>query len=151
MLFHSSHPSTIISQSKAFFALIYELCKVDFYSEHDIQCIEKYIPFTSLNSNDFIDGDYCSKPYLGREGEGVSFSIMNTDIQNDQNNLIYQKRIEIQSVNLNIHTALSNYKINAYPIIGTFVMGEEFGGIYTRAGGIITDQWAVYIPTYFRR
>lgn len=143
-------PASILSQSKAFFALVWELLKIGFYSKQESQLIEKYLPFTSLDPHDFPNNDYCAKPCFGREGEGVHFSILNTKKQDDKSDLIYQQRIEIQPVNLQLNYSFGNEKINAYPILGAFVIGDQYGGIYTRAGGIVTDQWAVYVPTYFK-
>ena len=145
-----NEPSTFISQSKAFIALVWELYKDGFYNKEENELILKYIPYTSLNPDDFQNHDYCAKPYFEREGKGVTMSIneVNRDFIKDE--MVFQERIPIQTVPLNIRTTLSVTQDVVYPVIGAYVIGNEFGGIYTRAGGSVTDASAIYIPTYIK-
>ena len=145
-----NEPSTFISQSKAFFALIWELYKDGFYNEAENKLILKYIPYTSLNPDDFRNGDYCAKPYFDREGNGVTLSISEEGKDFIEDEMIFQERIPIQTVSLDIHTTMSVTQEVVYPVLGAYVIGTEFGGIYTRAGGAVTDANAIYIPTYIK-
>jgi len=145
-----NEPSTFISQSKAFFALVWELYKGGFYNKEENDLILKYIPYTSLNPDDFPNDDYCAKPYFEREGKGVTFSIKEVDRDFIKDEMVFQDRIPIQTVSLTIHTTVSVTQEVVYPVIGAYVIGNEFGGIYTRAGGSVTDANAIYIPTYIK-
>jgi len=145
-----NEPSTFISQSKAFFALVWELYKDGFYNKEENELILKYIPYTSLDPNDFYNEDYCAKPYFEREGKGVTLSINEVDRDFIKDEMVFQERIAIQTVSLNIHTTMSVTQDVVYPVIGAYVIGNEFGGIYTRAGGSVTDANAIYIPTYIK-
>lgn len=145
-----NEPSTFISQSKAFFALICELYKAGFYNKEENELILKYIPYTSLNPDDFPDNDYCAKPYFEREGKGVTLSINEVNRDFIKDDLVFQERIPIQTIPLNVHTTVSVEQEVVYPVIGAYVIGNEYGGIYTRAGGSVTDANAIYIPTYIK-
>jgi hypothetical protein len=65
--------------------------------------------------------------------------------------MVYQERIQIQTINLPVHTTMSVTEEVVYPVLGAYVIGNDFGGIYTRAGNVITDSNAIYIPTYYKR
>lgn len=143
-------PSSFIAQSKAFFALIWELMNSPFYDENEKATIKQYIPFTSLDHSDFSDGDYCFKPYFGREGEGVGFSILGEDYKKTNSEMVFQERIDMKTIKADLYTSKSKVSEVLYPIIGAFVLGETFGGIYTRAGNVVTDKNAVYIPTFVK-
>jgi len=145
-----NHPSTLITQSKAFLALIWELYQVDFYSEEEKGFVHKYIPFTSLDPTKIAYGDYVAKPYYGNEGEGVTFAIHSTKDEFTDQDMIFQQRIDIQSVNLDVYTTLSKSVDVVYPVLGAYVISEQFAGIYTRAGGTITDKNAIFVPTYVK-
>lgn len=145
-----NEPSTFISQSKAFLALIWELYKDGFYNKEENELILKYIPYTSLNPDDFHNGDYCAKPYFEREGKGVTLSINEVDRGFIKDEMVFQERIPIQTIPLTVHTTMSMTQEVVYPVLGAYVIGNEFGGIYTRAGGAVTDANAIYIPTYVK-
>jgi glutathionylspermidine synthase len=144
-------PSTLISQSKAFFALVYELMYKGFFNEEENELIKRYIPRTALLPHKSFEGFYCAKPYFGREGAEVAFSFKETFAMPKEEDFIFQEWIDIQPVSLDIHTISSVKQEIAYPILGTYVIGDKFGGIYTRAGGSITNKWAIYLPTYVEK
>jgi glutathionylspermidine synthase len=139
-------PSTFICQSKAFFALLWELGFRGFFDGEDLQLIRKYIPFTSLSQESFPRGDYCIKPLFGREGERVRFSIEGGDAPEEE--AVFQERIDLQSVPITVRTSYSEERRAAYPIIGVYIAGKDLAGIFTRAGTRITDKWALFIPTF---
>lgn len=144
-------PSTLINQSKAFFALIWELYNNGFYDLHEANFIKKYIPHSVLNKSKLETSDFCAKPFFGWEGQGV---INNYEVppgfSYGQNEFVFQERVDIQPVDINIYTTMSVNKEIRYPIIGSYVIGDMFGGIFTRAGKRITDKRVVFIPTYFK-
>lgn len=141
-------PSTIISQSKAFLALIYELRNNGFFENDEGSIIDKYIPKTYLMPRKSLGGIFCAKPYLEREGNSVAFSFKEPFLSRDIDEYIYQEWIDIQSISLDIKTTANSSKEIVYPVIGTYIVGEQFGGIYTRVGSSVTNKWAVFLPTY---
>jgi glutathionylspermidine synthase len=143
--------STYITQSKAFMALVWELMSQNFYSSEERKCIEKYMPKTALSSKKLNVEDYCIKPFFGREGESVKFSLDSNFIYNKEENIVFQERIDIENIRLNIYNTIRRNNEIVYPIIGAYVAGDKFSGIYTRAGGRVTDCTAVYLPTYIKR
>ena len=58
-------PHTIVPQSKAYFAVIYELLKQGYYNNKESNFINKYIPLTSLTPLKNT-GDFVIKPYLSK-------------------------------------------------------------------------------------
>ena len=140
-------PFSIIEQSKALFALIWELRNTDFYTKAEASLIDQYLPFTSLQPDSFQDGDTCVKPYFGREGENVDFAYR---ISGGEEDMIFQQRIEIGRAPFDVvgHEHITE---SAYPVIGAFTLGTgKFGGIYTRVGARVTDKRAVYAPIFIK-
>jgi glutathionylspermidine synthase len=144
-------PSTIISQSKAFFALIYELRKNNFFDKEECIIIDKYIPRTYLSYSKVFNGIFCAKPYFEREGKNVAFSFKQPFLSREIKDYIYQEWIDIQSISMDIHTVQGSSKEIVYPVMGTYIVGEQFGGIYTRAGSSITNKWVVFLPAYVEK
>ncbi|WP_143318265.1 glutathionylspermidine synthase family protein [Clostridium sp. HBUAS56017] len=131
-----NNTSSIISQNKMFFALIYELLKFNFFNEKEALLIEKHIPYTTLEASEMRTNDFVVKPILSREGKGITLSrnIINIDEFNE--GYIFQEYI------------FSETSDNRYPVFGTYLCGTEFAGIYTRVGTEITDVNCMYTPTY---
>lgn len=141
-------PHTIISQSKAFFAVIYELLKQDFYNLEDKNSILKYIPKTSFEVHDINSFDYMVKPVLSREGEGITFACDLKEMPED--NCIFQERIHTLNVDYYVHTDTDKTRDILYPILGTYITGTEFAGIYTRLGKFVTENLCIYAPTFVK-
>jgi glutathionylspermidine synthase len=141
-------PHTIISQSKAFFAVMYELLKQGFYEEDERKVIIKYIPKTSFNVEELGTYDYIVKPILSREGDGIALAC---ELQKkpDENN-VYQERVHTLSVEYCVHDNLEDTHQMFYPIFGAYVTGTRFAGIYTRLGKFITGNLCVYTPTFIK-
>ncbi|MCX7746758.1 MAG: glutathionylspermidine synthase family protein [Clostridia bacterium] len=140
--------STFICQSKAFFALVWELLEQGFYCGEEVEYVKKYIPKTALEPKKLKTKDYCAKPYFGREGQEIEFSFRKPGIFFENENYVYQERVDLQAIRLNVHSVSKSFAEILYPVIGTFIVGDDFGGIYTRAGGRVTNKWAVYLPSY---
>lgn len=141
-------PSALIPQSKAFLAIVWQLLQQGFYLPEEADLIRRYVVPTHLN----WPGKPCIiKPYWGREGQGVVFS---DQIEPDQishlaqQDLVYQELVDIGPVDITIHNTYARQSQVAYPILGAFLVGDRFGGIYTRLGARITNRYAVVAPTF---
>lgn len=143
-------PSTYISQNKGFFSVIWDLMVQEFYDDEEKMNIDLYIPKTTLNPGELGTNDYCTKPFYGWEGQEISFSYTVPSLSKEREDLVYQERVDIQSISINTHTTMDSSKELAYPVLGAYVVGNEFAGLYSRVGGKITDKWAVFVPTYIR-
>lgn len=137
---------TIISQSKAFFAVMYELLEQGFYSEKEKILIRKYIPKTSFEAEKLETYDYIIKPILSREGKGVALACELNKVP-DENN-IYQERVHTLNVDYTVYDNISKTQDLLYPIFGAYVTGTEFAGIYTRLGKFITENICIYAPVF---
>lgn len=137
---------TIISQSKAFFAVIYELLKQGFYDEEESQLVIKYIPKTSFDVEELKTYDYIVKPILSREGAGVALACELKEIPDG--NHIFQERVNTLNVDYWVHDNVHRIRDVLYPIFGTYITGTEFAGIYTRLGKFVTENLCVYAPTF---
>ncbi|MGE5474554.1 MAG: glutathionylspermidine synthase family protein [Ignavibacteriales bacterium] len=141
--------STYINRNKALFALIWELVEQKYFTPDEVKIIKDYIPKTVLDPNKLDTLDYCIKSFLGIQGEEVIFSLEEPE-RNYEGNCVFQERIDVQAINMDIYTACEDSREILSPVIGTYVVGEKFAGIFTRAGGWITDKWAIYLPTYVK-
>lgn len=140
-------PASFIPQSKAFFALMWELAGQGFYSRGEKDLIEKYVPRTTLSAKKMKDIDnYCIKPFFGREGQQITFSFSGE--KTEQKNSVFQEWVDSQTLPLKLFTTVYSAQYAACPVVGTYMINSKFGGIYTRAGSRITDRQAVYIPTF---
>lgn len=137
---------TLITQSKAFFAVLHELINKGILNEEEEKFILKYIPYTSLEKDKNLSGDYMIKPYLSREGEGI---LMNYDYSAENyEECIFQDRINIRPLKINVYSTVNKSEKFQFPIIGAYITGDKISGLYTRMGDIVTDKNAEYIPTY---
>ena len=78
----------------------------------------------------------------------MAFSFKQPFLSRDIEDYVFQEWIDIQSVCMGIDTTANSSNKIVYPVIGAYVIGDQFGGIYTRVGNSITNKWAVFIPTY---
>ena len=142
--------STIITQSKAFFALLYELKGKGFFEQREKDLINKYIPKTYLAPKKSLNGLFCAKPWFDREGNSVRFSFKEPFfMQEEGQDYVFQEWIDIHGIELDVYSTVGKEKKRLFPVIGAYVAGQNFCGIYTRAGSSITDRWAVFLPTYY--
>ncbi len=138
----------LLTQSKAFLAIVWQLLGEGFYSTEEKEIIKRYIVPTFL---EWPEMECIIKPYMEREGKGVVFSknLKKSEIQSlAGENFIYQKMVDIYPVDAAIYTSYDKRYLAAYPILGAFLIGNDFGGIYTRLGDRITDRFAVVAPTF---
>lgn len=139
-------PHTIITQSKAFLALIFELKNQGFFSQEESELIDKYITPTSFDVENLSTADICIKPLLQREGDGV---LLGCDVlEEPEYDFVFQKREDIKPLDYIEHSTTKKNKKLLYPIIGTYVVGEKFCGLYTRLGELVTTNACIYTPTF---
>lgn len=137
---------TLIIQSKAFFAVIYELLGKGYFSEEDEKFILKHIPYTCLEPDKKLSSDYVVKPYLSREGEGVNLSYDRVKI--DFDDVIFQDRVNIKPLNNRVYSTIGEENKYQFPIIGVYITNDKSVGVFTRAGEFITNKDAIYMPSY---
>ncbi len=137
---------TLITQSKALFAVIYELVREKFFSPDDEEFILKYIPYTCLELDNILSFDYVTKPYLSREGSGVMLSY--DEMGKESDDIVFQNRINIKPLYSNIYSTIKDESKYMFPVIGTYITGDIPSGVFTRMGDFITDKNAICIATY---
>lgn len=139
---------TLITQSKAMFAVICELMGKGFYTLEEEGFIARYIPYTCLEPNENLSTDCIVKPYLSREGKGVILSY--EGIEKDIEDVIFQDRVNISPVEINKHSYLKKEKAYGFPVVGVYVTGMKPSGIYTRIGDFVTNTSAKFMATYIK-
>lgn len=144
-----NQPATMIAQSKALFAVIYEMIKTDFFMDNEKNIILKYIPYTDLSYRSMKTVDYICKPLLEREGNGIYRSCELSDFYlENMENYIFQERINIRPLRYISNSTYNQKKVNLFPILGCFYSKNEFLGVYCRLGDFITKENCVYMPLY---
>ena len=142
-------PHTIITQSKAFLALVFELKAQGFFSDTESKLIDKYITETSFNVKNLNTVDICIKPLLDREGNGV---ILGCDIfEEPEYDFIFQKREDIRPLDYIQYSTTGKNKKLLYPIVGAYIADDKFCGIYTRLGELITTSSCIYTPIFLKQ
>lgn len=139
---------TLITQSKSLITVIYELVGKGFFSDEDENFIKKYIPYTSLEIDSKLSSDFIIKPYLSREGSGISMAYETRDYSLDE--VIYQDRVNIRPFSIEVYSTIGKNEKYKFPIIGVYVTDENPAGIYTRVGDIVTNKNSNYISTYIK-
>ncbi|OPJ63471.1 glutathionylspermidine synthase family protein [Clostridium chromiireducens] len=140
---------TLITQSKAFLAVIYELLGKNFFSEDEEKFILRYIPYTSVEEDEKLSSDYVIKPYLSREGMGIDISY--NKIDQELENIIFQDRVNIKPICIDIYSTMGKSKKYQFPVLGVYITDDKPCGIYTRMGDFITNKNAIYMPTYINQ
>ncbi|SFB43169.1 glutathionylspermidine synthase family protein [Clostridium frigidicarnis] len=139
---------TLITQSKAFLAVIYELIGKNFYDSVEEDFIEKHIPYTCLEPNNILSRDCLIKPYLSREGGGIVLSY--EGIRKNVDNVIFQDRVNTLPFYMDRYSTIGYKKLFQFPVMGVFIADDEPCGIFTRMGDFITNESAIFISTYVR-
>lgn len=137
---------TLITQSKALFAVIHELVRKKFFSRDDEEFVLKYIPYTCLEPDNVLSFDYVTKPYLSREGAGVMLSY--DEMSKELDDIVFQDRINIKPLYSNIYSTMKEESKYLFPVIGTYITGDIPSGVFTRMGDFITDKNAMCVATY---
>ncbi len=141
---------TLITQSKVFFALLYELIGKEILSQNEEKFITQYIPYTTLERDRNLSSDYIIKSYLGREGQDIIMSYEENDYDYDYEDFIFQDRCNIRPIYMDLYNVCGKREEYQFPIIGAYIARSRCAGLYTRMGNIITNKNAIYIPTYIK-
>lgn len=137
---------TLITQSKALFAVIHELMGKGFFSDEDEKFILEYIPYTCLEPDNKLFFDYVVKPYLSREGAGVKLSY--NGISQEQDDIVFQNRVNIKPLYTKVYSTIKEYGKYQFPVIGVYITDDKPSGLFTRMGDLITNKNAQYMSTY---
>jgi glutathionylspermidine synthase len=139
----------LIPQSKAFLALMWELCGQGFFPAAEAAAIRAHVPEVVLDPARLRGRPHVVKPYLEREGQGVRFS---SDLRPRERrrvaaaDVVYQERVELTRARLPVATARGFRTEERTLVFGVFLAGSEVAGVYTRAGAAITGREAVFAP-----
>lgn len=135
--------SAVISQSKAFLALLHHLAaEPGLLPPEDREIIRDFLPYTSVEP---IPGQWVAKPYWAREGAGVQFGLGEVP---GQPLTVYQRRVHLQEHALPLWTTQGPVLEEVTPILGVYLVSGRAAGILTRVGGAITDTAAHVLPTF---
>ena len=139
---------TLITQSKAFFTVLYELIGKGVLNDEEEKLINQYIPYTTLEKDNKLSADYLAKPYLSREGHGILDSFAKLD---EEEEYIFQDRVNLRPLRMNVYSSINKKEKLQFPALGVYITGSKPAGIYTRMGEFITDSTAKYISLYLNR
>lgn len=118
---------SLIYHDKSSMAYLYEY--LNEFNVEEQNFITKYVPYTSVNINDFSDDDFIiAKSKMGREGNNIKILKQNNALSDDY---IYQK---MECLYLENKTDFN------YIVIGTYVSENDFCGFYVRIGDQITNK-----------
>lgn len=138
---------SIICQHKSINAIVYnEINNTNLFTYDERQFIRKYIPYTAVNRDVFLEKRNQNKPFLtksvlGREGQGI---YMNRQYERE---VIFQEMENTQSISINqINDNWKEQKYTGFPVYGIYVSDLDECGIYTRVSDMITNKNAYYIP-----
>lgn len=136
-VFFLNMPKSIVTQSKGFLAIIFELLNHNFYSDYEKSFINKYIPYTTYDMEKIEGNDFIIKPLLEREGNGVRFSSNISEIPDDD--VIFQERVFMEPIH------------DKFLVFGAYMIEGKFSGIYCREGKEITTNDCRWMPLYIKR
>ncbi|MEI7554790.1 glutathionylspermidine synthase family protein [Candidatus Chlorohelix sp.] len=145
-----------LAQSKAIMAWVWhERDNYVLFTADERKAIYSSLPETYLLNAlppNFERGDYIIKEFYGREGAEVynGAELSDSDWQEirDYHTYIAQRRINLSAVpHAVVNLAREVQQTEVYPCVGSFVIGGDWGGCYTRVGGRITTAQAQFIPT----
>jgi glutathionylspermidine synthase len=139
----------LIPQSKAFLALVWELCRQGFFPAAEAAAIREYVPLTALDPRRLGRRPYVVKPYLEREGHGVRFGSELGPAERRRlgaADVVYQERLALTRLRLPVATAAGWREETRFLVFGVFLAGDAIAGVYTRAGAPVTGREAVFTP-----
>lgn len=140
---------SLIPQSKAFLALLWELLDRDFFPPAEAASIRRHVPRTALDPQQLGRAPYVIKPYLEHEGLGVVFSRDLTPRARRRvrrADVVYQERLDLTRVRLPVGTTRGWRVEERSLVFGVFLADAQIAGVYTRAGARITRREAVFVP-----
>ncbi len=144
------------AQSKAIMAWVWRHRASPLFDAQEQEIIARHLPETYLLEDlpeAFDYRPYIVKEFYGREGSEVyngaelPFEVW---LQcRTFRTFVAQRRIEIAPME-HASPAEDGQSIllgEAFPCVGSYVMGGQWAGCYTRIGGRITDSFAQFVPT----
>ncbi len=144
------------AQSKAVMAWVWRQRHSSIFNAEEQAIIADHLPETYLLEDlpeDFDYRGYIVKEFYGREGaevyNGANLSFEGWLKCREWRTFVAQRRIDLAPVEHALPTPdwQGVTLEEAYPCVGGFIMGERWGGCYTRIGGLITNSYAQFIPT----
>lgn len=139
----------LITQSKAFLALLHALVRQGFFPPHEAAAVRAHVPLTALEPLPLGRRPFVAKPYLEREGHGVRFS-RDLDAAGRRRlareDVVYQREVEPARLAVPVGTMAGWRAERRVLVVGVFLTGETVSGVYTRAGARITGREAVFLP-----
>ena len=145
---------SLIPQSKAFLALLWELLDRGFFPPAEAAAIRQYVTVTRLDANGLGRGvPHVVKPYLEREGLGVQFSCEMTPRERRHiapADVIYQEALDLAAMPLPVGRPAGWRLERRFLVFGVYLAGARIAGIYTRAGARVTGREAVFVPVLLR-
>ncbi len=145
-----------LAQSKAIMAWVWrEQENTELFSAEERKTIQNHLPATYLIQDlpdNFDRTPYIIKEFYGREGSEV---YNGAELEDEGwaecqkwGTFVAQSRIEIAPQD---HAWVNEAGIVAqgevFPCVGSFLIGGQWGGCYTRVGGRITTSQAQFVPT----
>jgi glutathionylspermidine synthase len=142
-------PHSLIPQSKAFLALLWQLVDQGFFPPAEAAAIRTHVAFTCLDARQLGRTSYVVKPFLEREGLGVQFSSeLNARARRRASaaDVVFQEALPVASCRIPVGTPAGWRDVMRTLVFGVFHAGAEVAGLYTRAGARITGREAVFVP-----
>jgi glutathionylspermidine synthase len=146
-------PHALLAQSKAFLALVWELCGQGFFPAAEAATVRAHLPATVLDPARLGRRRHVVKPYLEHEGRGVRFGEELTPAERRRvrhADAVYQERVDLARARVPVATARGWRTEDRVLVFGVFLAGAEVPGVYTRAGAAITGREAVFVPLVIR-
>lgn len=122
---------------------------VQLWKKYGNEC--EYLLPTFINDNNMPNngipatGKWVVKPLFGREGANIAIF--------EDGNMVYASDTYVQEYNKG-HNVIQEFMElpsfdGAYPIIGSWIVGDKSVGIGVREGGLITANNSHFVPHYF--
>jgi len=144
-------PHSLIPQSKAFLALLWQLFGRGFFPPVEAAAIRTHVAFTCLDARELGRSSYVAKPFLEREGLGVRFSseLRARDRRRvSAADVVFQEALEVARCRVPVGTPSGWRNVMSTLVFGVFLAGAEVAGLYTRAGARVTGREAVFVPAF---
>jgi glutathionylspermidine synthase len=146
-----------LAQSKSVLAWIWgQRENTNLFTAEERKAIQNHLPETHLLQDlpaSFDRSPFIIKEFYGREGaevyDGSQLDAEGWEECRKWRTFVAQRRIDI-APHPHIWLNAPNWEIEqqeVFPCVGSFIIGGEWGGCYTRVGGRITTSQAQFIPT----
>ncbi len=146
-----------LAQNKGVLAWLWkEKDNAQIFNPEERTILKTHLPETYLLSSlspNFDFKDFIIKEFYGREGAEVYDGSLLTPAQwrqcQEWGTFVAQRRVVSSSFPHSLMTDRGKPElIEAYPCIGSFLIGGKWGGCYSRIGSKITNYQAQFVPTF---